>query len=167
MIIENLTDKVKNVLVGLQTGSLIRNVVVKHNDDILELQRYQLLQGKASNGEDMRPYYTEDLKPAGYFKSAESAKRYAAWKETLNYPRVAKRNTDAPNLYINGKFHSELSVQFGAEAASVVGGTSYAQKIVSKYGQNKFGLTKQNWNKIMRERGGYDELMDEIKKSLK
>ena len=167
MIIEKLTNKVQNILVGLQTGSLIKNVIVKHGDDILDLQRYQLLQGKASNGEDMRPYYTEDLKPQGYFKSVESAKRYAAWKGTLNYPRAATRNADAPNLYINGKFHNELGVKFGAETASVDGRTSYAQNIVSKYGQNKFGLTKANWNEIMRNRGGYDELMDEIKKSLK
>ena len=56
MIIENLTKKVENVLVGLQSGSLIRNVVTKHTADILDLQKLQLLQGKAASGDDMRPY---------------------------------------------------------------------------------------------------------------
>ena len=83
MIIENLQKRVQSVLVGLQSGSLVRNVVTKHTADILELQKLQLLQGKAASGEDMRPYYTEDIQPGGYFKSVESAKRYAAWKETL------------------------------------------------------------------------------------
>ena len=63
MIIERLINRVESVLVGLQSGSLIRNVVTKHTADILDLQKYQLLQGKAASGEDLRPYYTEDLQP--------------------------------------------------------------------------------------------------------
>lgn len=166
MIIENLTKRVENVLVGLQSGSLIRNVVTKHTADILDLQKLQLLQGKAASGDDMRPYYTEDIQPGGYFKSVESAKRYAAWKETINYPRKAKRNTNAPNLYINGRFHSELGVQFGTNAMTIIGSTMYANQIIAKYGTNQFGLMKSNWNIIFRERGGQEELLTEIKKEL-
>lgn len=166
MIIENLQKRVENVLVGLQSGSLVRNVVAKHADDILDLQKYQLLQGKASSGDDMRPYYTEDIQPGGYFKSVESAKKYAAWKETINYPRNAKRNSNAPNLYINGRFHSELGVQFGPTAMTIIGATTYANGIIAKYGTNQFGLTKDNWNVIFRERGGQEELLTEIKKEL-
>lgn len=167
MIIERLINRVESVLVGLQSGSLIRNVVTKHAADILDLQKYQLLQGKAASGEDLRPYYTEDLQPGGYFKSVDSAKRYAAWKETINYPRNAKRNTNAPNLYINGKFHSQLAVQFGTDRMTIIGSTAYANGIIAKYGQNKFGLTKANWDEIMRGRGGYAELLTEIRKELK
>ena len=166
MILENLQRRVENVLVGLQSGSLVRNVATKHTEDILELQKYQLLQGKAASGDDMRPYYTEDIQPGGYFKSVESAKKYAAWKETINYPRNAKRNSDAPNLYINGRFHSELAVQFGPAAMTIIGSTMYANNIIAKYGTNKFGLTRDNWNVIFRERGGYEELLNEIKKEL-
>lgn len=166
MIIEGLKNRVENVLVGLQTGALVRNVVTKHTADILDLQKLQLLQGKAASGEDMRPYYTEDIQPGGYFKSVESAKRYAAWKETINYPRNAKRNTNAPNLYINGRFHSELGVQFGTEAMTIIGSTMYANNIIAKYGTKQFGLMQSNWNIIMRERGGKDELLTEIKKEL-
>lgn len=151
---------------GLQDGSAVRQVVSNHQKDIVDLQQYQLLQGKASDGEDLHPFYTEDLKPQGYFNSVESAKRYAAWKGTINYPRQAERNANAPNLYVNGKFHNELRVSFGSKDVVIDGSTSYSRGIVDKYGLDKFGLTKKNWSEIWHNRGGYDELMDEVKKLL-
>ena len=166
-ILNDLRTCVQRVNDGLQTGQLVRNVVVQHTDDILELQKVQLFQGLASNGEDIRPYYTEDLKPSGHFYSVEAAKRYSAWKESgINYPYSAQRNPDAPNLYINGKFHNELGVQFDAQTVGIVGTTAYSKGIVEKYGIQTFGLMMQNWNKIFEERNGYNELMAEIKTQL-
>ena len=166
-ILNDLRARVQRVNDGLQTGQLVRNVVVQHTDDILELQKVQLFQGLASNGEDIRPYYTEDLKPSGHFYSVEAAKRYSAWKESgINYPYSAQRNPDAPNLYINGKFHNELGVQFDAQTVGIVGTTAYSKGIVEKYGIQTFGLMMQNWNKIFEERNGYNELMAEIKTQL-
>lgn len=166
-ILNDLRARVANVNDGLQTGELVRDTIVRHPDDILELQKQQLFSGLASNGEDIRPYYSEDLKPAGYFKSAESAKRYSAWKETgINYPYAANRNPDAPNLYINGRFHDELGVQFDAQTVSVVGTTGYSKGIVAKYGIQTFGLMISNWMVVFVERGAYEELMNEIKTRL-
>ena len=165
-MLTELLDRVKSVQEGLQDGEIIRDVVVDHEEDILDLQKLQLFQGKASNGEDIRPYYTEDLKPSGFFNSVESAKRYSDWKQTINYPRLADRNADAPNLFINGKFHSELAVSFGSDSVVVAGSTSYANEIVDKYGLETFGLTKDNWNIIFRDRGGLSELLSNIKQQL-
>lgn len=165
-MLTELLDRVKSVQEGLQDGEIIRDVVVDHEEDILDLQKLQLFQGKASNGEDIRPYYTEDLKPSGFFNSVESAKRYSDWKQTINYPRMADRNADAPNLYINGKFHSELAVNFGSDSVVVAGSTSYANEIVDKYGLETFGLTKENWDIIFRDRGGLSELLSHIKQQL-
>ena len=118
----------------------------------------------AANGEDIRPYYSEDLKPSGYFYSVESAGRYSAWKQNgINYPYSANRNPDAPNLYINGRFHDELGVQFNADTVGIVGTTGYSKGIVAKYGTNTFGLMADNWRTIFVERGAYDELMNEIR----
>lgn len=159
--------KVESVYDGLQTGELIRDVVVKHPDDILELQKMQLFSGLAANGQDIRPYYSEDLKPNGYFHSVESAKRYAVWKETgINYPYSAQRNPDAPNLYINGRFHDELGVQFDVWTVGIVGTTGYSKNIMAKYGMQTFGLMADNWRVIFEERGAYDELMNELKSKL-
>lgn len=162
-ILNDLRARVAGVNDGLQTGELVRDVIVKHPDDILELQKQQLFSGLASNGQDIRPYYTEDLKPAGHFYTVEAAKRYSAWKESgINYPYAAKRNPDAPNLYINGRFHDELGVQFDVDTVGIVGTTGYSQKIIAKYGIDTFGLMMSNWMAIFVEHGAYDELMDEI-----
>lgn len=159
--------RIQGVNDGLQTGELVRNVIVQHPDDILDLQKEQLFSGLASNGQDIRPYYTEDLKPSGYFHSVETAKRYAAWKESgINYPYSANRNPDAPNLYINGRFHDELGVQFNAQTVGIVGTTGYSKEIIAKYGISTFGLMMSNWMAIFTERGAYNELMNDLRQRL-
>ena len=166
-ILNDLRMRVQLVNDGLMTGELIRNVVVQHPDDILDLQKMQLFQGLAANGEDIRPYYSEDLKPSGFFHSVESAGRYAAWKKDgINYPYKANRNPDAPNLYINGRFHDELGVQFDAQTVGIVGTTGYSKGIVEKYGIQTFGLMMANWMVVFVERGAYNELMDELRTRL-
>ena len=166
-ILNDLRTRVQYVNDGLQTGEMVRDVIVQYPDDILELQRLQLFQGLASNGQEIRPFYSEDLKPRGYFKSPESASRYAAWKmDGINYPYSVNRNPDAPNLYINGRFHDELGVQFGADAVAIVPTTPYATGIVAKYGLSTFGLMIEKWMIIFRERGAYEQLMNQIKQRL-
>lgn len=166
-ILNDLRMRVQGVNDGLETGALIRNVIVQHPDDILDLQRQQLFAGKTSTGEDIRPYYSEDLKPSGYFHTVESAGRYAAWKKDgINYPYKANRNPDAPNLYINGRFHDELGVQFAADTVAVVPTTLYSAGIVAKYGLITFGLMLANWMVIFVEKGAYNELMNELKTRL-
>ncbi len=166
MTLNDLLSNAKALQDSLVRGDAVREVVTNHQQDILDLQRYQLLQGKASSGEDLRPFYTEDLKPNGYFNSVESAKRYAAWKGTISYPQQAERNADAPNLYINGKFHNELRVRIGNRDMVIDGSSSYSRGIIDKYGLNNFGLSKEKWNEIFFDKGGYDELMDEVKRIL-
>ena len=166
-ILNELRARVADVNDGLQTGELVRDTIINHPDDILELQKQQLFSGLASNGQDIRPYYSEDLKPTGYFYTTESAKRYAEWKMTgINYPYTADRNPDAPNLYINGRFHDELGVQFDADTVGIVGTTDYAKGIVAKYGIGTFGLMMSNWMVVFIERGAYNELMNELRTRL-
>ena len=166
-ILNDLRTRVETVNEGLITGDTVRIVIMRHPDDILELQKIQLFEGKAGNGEDIRPYYSEDLKPSGYFYSVESAGRYAAWKtDGIKYPYSANRNPDAPNLYINGKFQSELAVQFNPDTLEIIGTTEFAKGIMSKYGISTFGLMESKWMVIFADRGAYDELMNEIKSML-
>lgn len=166
-ILNDLRNRVRQIGEGIQSGEMVRDVVVQHEADIMELQKIQLFEGLASSGEDIRPYYSEDLKPTGYFHSKESAGRYAAWKgDGINYPYKANRNPDAPNLYVNGRFHSELGVQFDADTVGIVPTTLYAAGIVAKYGLSTFGLMTAKWRALFFERGGYDELMKQIKSRL-
>lgn len=164
MTLQALTDSVRTLPERLP--QMVGEVLRRHETDIMELQRIQLLEGHDSDGNDMRPYYTEDVKPHGYFNSTESAARYAAWKESLSYPFSVSRNRNAPNLYINGRFHSELKAMFGSDAMAVVASTPYAAVIMAKYGRNAFGLSMAKWNELFAERGVKDEVVTEVKRMI-
>lgn len=165
-ILNDLLKRVQNVNDGLEQGDLIRDVVVDYGDEIMDLQYLQLFQGLSASGEDIRPYYSEDLKPGGYFYTVQAAKNYAAWKTELDYPYSVDRNPDAPNLYINGRFHSELDVQFTVDTVGIVGTTQYARNIIAKYGINTFGLMPSNWTVLFEQKGAYYDLMNNIKSIL-
>ena len=150
----------------MQDGSLVRGVLRNHEEDIMEQQHIQLLEGKGSDGEDLRPYYTEDLQPHGYFKSQQSASAYMAWKETLNYPYSVERNSDAPNLYINGRFYSEMEVKFEADSMMIAPSSGYAAQIMEKYGMGRFGLSALKWQVMMQEKGVMMEVQEEMKHLL-
>ena len=167
LILNDLLNRARGILIGLQGGEIPRLAVLGNAEDILDLQREQMAEGKSVDGSDLRPYYSEDLRAGGgWFLSGESAANYAAWKQSLGNPYEAgNRNPDAPNLYINGKFYSEIGVQFGAESAVIVPLTPFASQVMAKYGrQINLGMT--GWMEIMRNRGGYERVMNEIKRIL-
>lgn len=166
-ILNDLLNRVKGVQAGLQGGELPRLAVLPYGDRIVELQKEQLAEGKAASGEDLRPYYSEDIKPSGYFKSTATAANYAAWKQTINNPYEAgARNPDAPNLFITGKFYDEIGVEFGSDRARIVALTPFAAQVMAKYGADAFGLTFGRWMTIMWEHGGYERMLNEVKNIL-
>lgn len=148
-VIGSMIQRAKALRTALDNGAIARHVLREHEEEILDEQRKQLFEGKASSGEDLRPYYSEDLQPAGYFRTPESAKRYAAWKGEINYPYKAHRNPDAPNLYINGTFHSEIGVQFLPDIILISHTTPFSQDVVAKYGVEQFGLMRERWAALM------------------
>jgi hypothetical protein len=165
-VIDQLLFNVETLQASLDSGDVQRDVLERHREDIIELQQIQLLEGKGSDGEDLRPYYSEDLQPQGWFKSKETAGRYAAWKGTLSYPFSVQRNPDAPNLYITGVFHGDLDVQFNPDTLAIVPTTMYAQQIMAKYGFGVFGLNAEMWGIIWNEFGAKDELITEMRNVL-
>lgn len=166
-ILENLLTRVREVNKDIAGGEILKESIIRHKEDILHLQREQLFAGIASDGQYIHPFYSEDVKPKGYFKNRQSAKRYTQWKTTLSYPAsVTRGNDDAPNLYINGKFHSELIADCGEEAITIDGNTVSAKQIISKYGLDTFGLSSENWEKMFSDYGITDELIDKIKQKL-
>lgn len=145
-------------------SELIRESLVDHEDDLLNEQKEQLFEGKASSGDYLRPFYSEDMQASGgYFKDDMGAMKYREWKEKLTYPtRVVRQNTDAPNLYINGKFHDEIGIDFGSEQMEFVARTSYAGKIMDKYGRGNFGLTDERMREVVQV-----DVVDDLIKALK
>ena len=166
MTIDGLLKNAQALQNGMQRGELVRDVLMRHGDHIVEQQRIQLLMGKGSDGKDLHPFYSEDVKPSGYFKNAAQARKYAAWKQELRYPYQVQRNPDAPNLYITGMFHDDLNVEFGVDSLSIVPDTAYAANIMRKYGFGIFGLNAQMWDIVWNDCGAKDELITEMKNVL-
>lgn len=161
MNISEMLNRWKEIKAGLQ-GDFVKDALEPRREEIMRYQYQQLFEGKDNKGNDIRPYYSEDLKPSGYFRSRESADRYAAWKMTgIPYPFRANRNPDAPNLYITGKFHEELEALCGADAVGVVPKTAYAAEIYGKYGAETFGLSGENWSEVLNN-GVYDEVFQRM-----
>lgn len=136
--------------------SYVRESLEASSQELLEEQREQLFEGKASDGANLRPLYSEDLKAnGGYFKSPESARSYANYKATkVNYPSNAnlKRDVDAPNLYINGQFHSQIVVEFTQETMTFTSSTPKGMEIMAKYGMDAFGLEETRMQRILDDR---------------
>lgn len=165
MTLEGLLMNARTLQAGMQ-GSLIREALVPYEEDIVEQQRIQLLEGKNSDGEDMHPFYSEDVKPNGYFHTKESAARYREWKQTITYPYSVKRNPDAPNLYITGVFHDDLGVELTNENVRIIPDTAYAANIMSKYGMGAFGLSMMKWAVVFWEKGAKDYLIEKMRQTL-
>jgi len=166
MTLDGLLNNARQLQRDLQQGSIIREVLEPHGNEIVDLQRTQLLMGKASDGKDIHPFYTEDLKPRGYFRSVKSAQNYLAWKQSIRYPKSVQRNPNAPNLYITGLFHSDLNVAFDSDTVGIVPDTAYAANIMAKYGLNVFGLSWASWAVVFNGNGAKDELITKMKDVL-
>lgn len=166
MMLDELLSNAKSLQADLENGTLMREVLQRHEQEIVEQQRIQLLEGKMSDGGDIHPFYSEDVKPTGYFRTKESAARYAAWKQMLSYPYQVQRKPDSPNLYITGVFHNDLGVEFNAESVAIIPDTAYAANIMAKYGNGMFGLSGDKWAIIFDEKGAKDELLTEMENIL-
>ena len=166
MTIEGLLNNARQLQADLTQGTIIHSVLEPHGNEIVDLQRTQLLMGRGSDGKDLHPFYTEDLKPAGWFRSRASAENYAGWKQSLSYPKSVQRNPNAPNLYITGLFHSDLNVAFNADSVGIFPDTAYAAKIMAKYGFNVFGLCAEMWAVIWNDNGAKEELITKMKEVL-
>ena len=132
----NLRD-IANKINRINPRDLMNEIAIGLSYEFIELNKEQLMEGKSSEGVNLRPYYSEDT----YFKSSIAAKRYIKWKQKIT-PNP-KRYSDAPNLYITGKFHAgfyALALGYDFEIDSRDNLTS---KIKSKY-NHVFGLSPQN-----------------------
>lgn len=150
-IIDGIIGKARECASYLGNGTAVIEALSPRSGEIHQQQSEQLLEGKRPDGQDIRPYYSEDP----YFKLPgqwhNNPEGYRAWKQTTSHGRNPKRKPDAPNLYINGKFHSELGVYFETDAITITGKTAYAMEIVNKYGMDTFGLSDERWNALMQE----------------
>jgi hypothetical protein len=112
------------------------SIMEQNADEVVELNKKQLLKGLNRFGQQLSPKYSEDP----YFKTAAAAKRYADWKKKL-FPNMTY---DVPNLIINGVYHNSISMARAGNSLRFSASASFAGSIESKYQGSALGLTDQS-----------------------
>jgi hypothetical protein len=104
----------------LDTDTLINNALSGTQNDIRDLNLEQMYDGKTSKGVDITPSYVDDPYWDEHGGRA-AAQAYSDWKDKIT-PSL-RRNPGTPNLFINGYYHSSISVIAGKE--SIVWASSF------------------------------------------
>lgn len=109
--------------------------------------REQMYSGLDGNDRTLNPTYDNDPyfeEPGMWYHRATA---YKDWKSIITPPQgstmlgLQPRNESAPNLYINGKFHSEVFATMDGDTLRVdVSPDGSGPDIVAKYGDNLLRL---------------------------
>jgi hypothetical protein len=125
-------------LKGFNLQNEVAGSVNETKEAMLSLNRMQLLRGLDKEGNYLSPKYSEDP----FFKSKESAKRYAQWKKKIE-PVKTDRPEDVPNLYIVGVFHGSIDVKANASDYTFTSSASFSGGVEGKF-QGIYGLTAES-----------------------
>lgn len=130
---------------SIDLTEIVQEIIGADENKYIELQRNQLWDGKGSDDKNLRPSYSEDP----YFKKPGAAERYANWKSKIT-PNP-KRDKDTPNLYVVGKFYSEINLQKTNEGY-MYKVASFGNKVISKFdkalGLNETTLASEKENTL-------------------
>lgn len=102
----------------------------------------QLMSGQNGEGAHLSPTYDTDpfFEEEGFWHHRSND--YKAWKRSITPPEgssllgLPPRPDNVPNLWINGKFHSEITAARKGDVFVVDPGTGDGPSIVAKYGDN-------------------------------
>jgi hypothetical protein len=123
-------------------------VVRKHADVLLQLNKDGILLGRNTEGKEFTPGYLADP----YFKTPEQAGAYYDRKQALwpahrtrisfplNYP---EKSPDTPNLIVRGNFQNAMFITFTADGFDIRSRYKDTPLIVQKYENKVFGLTPE------------------------
>ena len=130
-------------------GDSIEQGIKENRKEAVALNLGQMLDGKGNDGQDLRPFYTED----NFFKSKKSSEAYIRFKQRIT-PN-SKRNPNAPNLTINGHYHSGvrgIDVRGGIELKNATPfGLTVSAKFNKAMGLSRFSV-ESFYDKKLKER---------------
>ena len=134
-------------------------VINDHSEDIVELNKKQMLKGE-NNIDQSLPRYVDDP----YFKSRESALRYQSWKESISPNK--QKPSGVMDFYINGKYHNSLIMQTSKDYFVIKSLSPINGSISNKTSGRHLGLNKKT-KAIMINDFFFAELMERIKSVTK
>lgn len=138
MNIEDVYDIIHRISEGFEGNAL--QCLDRHSGNVVIAIQEQIYSGQDSEGETLTPTYDDDpfFDEEGPWKGR--AKEYKAWKRSITPPKASTllglpaRPVEVPNLFINGKFFSEINADMAGDELVVDPGMGDGPAIVSKYG---------------------------------
>ncbi len=116
------------------------DIMQQHEQELADYNRMQLYKGLDADGNFLSPKYSEDP----FFKSKESAARYAQWKKDITPD--PDRPLDVPNLFINGYYHFSIIAVVRGNVVEFVSNNAIGDSIKRKY-KRANGLTDESIQK--------------------
>lgn len=126
-------------LQSLKIPKEVSEIAQKHERDFEELQREQLNKGQNRLGNPL-PKYTDDV--GTYFKSIESAQKYARWKQRVNPNN--KKPADVADFKINGFYHRNIIAEVRGMNLTTSNRVPFAGSIDAKTNNTALGLNKES-----------------------
>lgn len=129
-----------------ELANIISNILEKHSDLLVEIQKYQLYAGQNAEGNPLSPSYLDDP----YFNDRAAAQRYADWKNSLGQDRsnpiYKKKDKNTPNLIVTGTLiYNTIYASVSPKELIISARTSILSKLEGKY-KEPFGINQLGWD---------------------
>lgn len=144
MGVEEVYDIIHDISEGFEPACV--QCLQDNSGTVLEAVKEQLYSGLDADGKHLSPTYDDDP----YFNEKgpwmHRASAYKKWKEEITPPKAGEmlglppRPVSVPNLYINGKFYSEITAMPNGAMLTIDPGIESGPDIVSKYGERILGI---------------------------
>lgn len=140
MDLQSVRDIIHNIAEGFEENVL--QCLDFHSGIIVLAIQEQIYSGQNGEGEHLSPTYDEDpyFEEEGFWY--HRARDYQAWKYSITPPAgstmlgLPPRPDNVPNLFITGKFYSEITVTRRGDMLYVDPGDGDGPSIVAKYGDS-------------------------------
>lgn len=144
--VQEMIQRLQSVRVHIKSvPDIVSTVANAHKEELLSLNKDQMLLGRNSKGNLLKPNYLSDP----YFNTSAQANAYAQMKyrlesshksrieHVLGYPDKPK---NTPNLIVTGPFQDNMYITFNGNGFTI--GSTYQDSgdIESKYNNAVFGL---------------------------
>lgn len=150
--LQDMANKLKNINLSIILDEILEPLL----PEIISMNKEQIWDGKTKNDTDIHHLYSEDP----FFKTVKQANAYKMWKQRIT-PN-SDRNPDAPNLYINGYYHSLIKGTI-LDNLIELDADGFGRGFDSKY-KDIYGLTEEHLN-IIRNKV-LPQLLDKTKSYL-
>lgn len=137
------------------------NILIEYREEIIQMNRIQLLKGKTTLDQDITPNYKDD----DYFDTRSiTPKGYAIFKRKLGAnPYASEKSFYTPDFLINGKLvHDALNAIIKGDVI-VIEPEGVGATFDSKF-KNIYGLNRENMDILTKKM--YPKMMQKIKTEL-